>query len=103
MALMKKIDIKEFHEFGFLQEVNRQFFHPLGLALEVIVNEDGEEEIGGLFDARDDPEGIIFGDFNGEVGVMKARRVQQLQEEKAKVRRERFGYVVQPISCSGQS
>lgn len=95
---MKRIDIKEFHDFGFLQEVNRQFFHPLGLALEIIIDENGKEKLGGVFDARDDPEGVIFGDFGeGEVGIMKAMRVQQLWDDKAEVRKERFGYVVQPI------
>lgn len=32
---IKYIDIAEFRETGFLQEANRQFFHPLGLALSV--------------------------------------------------------------------
>jgi len=37
MSETKHIDIKEFQELGFLQEANRQFFHPHGLALEVTV------------------------------------------------------------------
>lgn len=57
---VKRIDIKEFRFLGFLQEVNRKFFHPLGLALEVIVNDDGTEELGGVWDYRDDEEGIFF-------------------------------------------
>lgn len=32
----KYIDVAEFRELGFLQEANRQFFHPLGLALSVV-------------------------------------------------------------------
>lgn len=35
--------VKEFREEGYLQEANRQFFHPLGLALEIIVLPDGTE------------------------------------------------------------
>ena len=59
---IKRIDIKEFREQGFLQEVNRKFFHPLGLALEVIIDDDtGEEKLGGVWDYRDDPEGMFFG------------------------------------------
>jgi DnaJ-class molecular chaperone len=100
MSEVKRIDIKEFRRIGFLQEANRQFFHPLGLALE-IVEEDctwchGEgkhrshggigpmtvgqeaipqthicphcggdgvtERLGGVWDYRDDPEGILYGD-----------------------------------------
>ena len=46
---VKRIDIKEFRAKGFLQEVNREFFHPLGLALEVIINDEtGEESLGGI-------------------------------------------------------
>lgn len=57
---IKYIDVKEFRELGFLQEANRQFFHPLGLALEVVVDEDGEESLGNIWDYRDDPEGILY-------------------------------------------
>ena len=57
---IKKIDIKEFREKGYLQELNRQFLHPLGLALEVQINEDGYESLGGIWDYREDPEGIIY-------------------------------------------
>jgi hypothetical protein len=58
---IKTIDIKEFRELGFLQEVNRCFFHPLGLALSVKVNEDGTEQLDSVWDYREDPEGITFG------------------------------------------
>jgi len=33
------MDIKEFKERGYLQEVNRKFLHPLGLALEVVIDD----------------------------------------------------------------
>ena len=36
---IKHMDIKEFREQGFLQEANRLYFHPLGLALEVRIND----------------------------------------------------------------
>jgi len=83
---VKRIDIAEFREQGYLQEANRLFFHPLGLALEV-VSEDSDcfscggrgefngvkcetcngtgtlhtEKLGGVWDYRDDPEGMTFG------------------------------------------
>lgn len=61
MADIKRIDIKEFREKGFLQEANRLFFHPLGLALEVQVDENtGKETLGGIWDYREDPEGMIY-------------------------------------------
>lgn len=57
-----RIDIAEFRDKGFLQEVNRQFFHPLGLALEVMIDIKGVTKLGGIWDYRDDPEGLFFGD-----------------------------------------
>jgi len=58
---IKFIDIKEFRAKGFLQEANRLFFHPLGLALAVNIHEDGTETLDGIWDYRDDPEGMFFG------------------------------------------
>ena len=57
---IKRISIKEFRALGYLQELNRCFLHPLGLALETIINDDGSEKLGGIWDYRDDPEGNIF-------------------------------------------
>jgi hypothetical protein len=56
------MDIAEFRESGYLQEANRLFFHPLGLALEVIVDDDGNEVLGGIWDYRSDPAGMFYGD-----------------------------------------
>ncbi len=87
---VRRIDIAEFRAFGFLQEVNRQFFHPLGLALEVTVDSEGNESLGGVWDYRDDPEGIRY----SEVDSDKARRVGELQEKKAVERLRTLGYVI---------
>lgn len=56
------MSVAEFRSAGYLQEVNRLFLHPLGLALEVTVGEDGTDELSGIWDYRADPEGIVFGD-----------------------------------------
>jgi len=93
----KRIDIKEFRELGFLQEVNRLFFHPRGLALEVIVDlETGQESLGGVWDYRDDPEGIFFGD-GSLPDPKKAKYVESLFQEKALIRQSRYGEVIQSI------
>jgi len=68
----KRIDIKKFQEFGYLQEANRLFFHPLGLALGVITDASGEVRLGGVWDALDDREGILFEHFDLE----KVKRVR---------------------------
>ena len=49
---MKQLTALELRDAGYLQEVNRQFFHPLGLAM--FVNVDTGEM--GVYDERDDPE-----------------------------------------------
>lgn len=84
------IDPAEFRDAGFLQEVNRQFFHPLGLALEVDVVT-GRMRV---WDYRDDPEGIVF-TFPPDVG--KADRVAAERERHAAHRTAKWGWVVQPV------
>lgn len=62
MSDVKRMDIKQFRELGYLQEANRQFFHPHGLALEIVADDEtGDCRLGGIWDYRADPEGIIFG------------------------------------------
>lgn len=78
---VKRIDIKEFREKGFLQEANRKFFHPLGLALEVIINDEtGEETLGGVWDYREDPEGNFFSD--DMIDEKKIEHVKELKNSK---------------------
>lgn len=62
MKDIKLMNIAEFRQQGFLQEANRLFFHPHGLALAVAVEADGTERLHGIWDYREDPEGIVFGD-----------------------------------------
>lgn len=96
-ACINRMTIHAFREFGLLQEVNRQFFHPLGLALEVHVNDDLPcEIITSLWDYRDDPEGMIFG---GELEPYreKAQRVADLAAEKRPAREAALGFWIQPL------
>lgn len=58
---MEYMDINEFVERGFLQEVNRKFFHPLGVALSVVKDTETDGyALYRIWDYRDDPEGIFF-------------------------------------------
>jgi hypothetical protein len=94
---VKRIPIKEFRKLGFIQEINRKLLHPCGLALEVIVDKDtGEETLGGVWDSRDDPDGIIFAD--GVLDAEKRDSVRSTRGEHASLRRERFGWIIQPVS-----
>lgn len=90
---IKRIDIKEFQEEGYLQELNRQFLHPLGLALEVIIEDDGSMTLGGIWDYRDDPEGIAFGP--GVIDEEKVNKVHRHQQNRMRARTEKLGYWVQ--------
>lgn len=108
---VKLIDIATFRELGFLQEANRLFFHPLGLALEVAV-EDCEhcqgwgmdpctsppgatvcpacngakqvERLGGVWDYRTDPEGILYG-----ADLIDAEKIKSVGAERKRHRQAR--------------
>lgn len=91
-----RIDIREFRELGYLQELNRQFLHPLGLALEVVVEDDGRERLGGVWDYRDDPEGIYYaGDLDHL--APKAAAVAAIADARRAPREAALGYWVQPV------
>ena len=113
---IKRIDIKEFREKGFLQEVNRQFFHPLGLALEIIIDwpenmkklesidpklyeeqkekfhnnpsnhPDAVYKLGSVWDYRNDPEGIFYG--KDVIDKEKIDHVNTLRNSKIQARLE---------------
>jgi len=97
----KYLPIKDFREQGFLQELNRQFLHPLGLALEVTLNDDGTEHISGVWDHRDDPEGMWYGELDEKRAAKyrdKARIVLQEREKHHIFRIDNgIGDPVQPI------
>lgn len=90
---IKRIDPWEFRELGFLQEANRLFFHPLGLALEIVTHEDGTVSFGGVWDYREDAEGIAFNDAPDE---KKAHYVEVERRRHEAARIALFGQSVQP-------
>lgn len=93
MSDVKRINIKEFREVGYLQELNRRFLHPLGLALEVVVDDDGSERLGGIWDYRDDPEGIVYGE--GMIESAKVERIRDLEAKHHATRLAAVGYIEQ--------
>lgn len=80
---MKYMSAKEFVEGGYLQEANRLFFHPLGLAMSAVFSthpeaaNPGEWVMAAVQDHRDDPEGVVFG--------YDTYTTEQLQQAAAKV------------------
>lgn len=98
------MDIKEFRELGYLQEVNRQFFHPHGLALSITQSITGEELLGDILDYRDDDEGVYYNIANSHPDVERVRRfvenrdrIYQLFHGRSGTRKELLGWVVEPI------
>ncbi|MBI2373124.1 MAG: hypothetical protein HYV07_03915 [Deltaproteobacteria bacterium] len=98
-AAIPYMDPEELIESGVLQEVNRQFLHPLGLALAVVEDEDGTFRVGGVWDCRDTPEGLAFADSHLATprARQKAEAVATELARRSVVRLVRPGYVVQPF------
>lgn len=97
--MVERIAPKEFQDFGFLQEVNREYLHPLGMALEVIVNDEtGDISFGGIWDYRDDPEGLRFRPEN--IDQEKVKQVAKFKRERWASRLKKLGYTIQPAPLS---
>lgn len=88
---------------GLLFEINRKILHPLGLALEVRRETDDEtgelKEVtgfGGLWDYRDDPEGVLFGDEAFAEGFRKYEKYMLEQGgQNTRSRLETLGFLEQ--------
>ena len=88
---MKYLNGRTFQEDGYLQEVNRLFFHPLGLALEL----DQDHGIFHVQDFREEPEGVIFADSVDL--VPKAAAIDDIQCQRSDARMKALGYWLQPV------
>lgn len=98
MTSLKHLSLDELITSGICQEANRQFFHPLGLALTVIEFADGSRQLS-IQDLRDDPEGFAFADdwMQTDEAAAKAKYVRDLHTTKAVARQAALGYIVQPV------
>lgn len=92
MAKNTYLPLKDFVKSGLLQEANRQFFHPLGMALVVDVTTKEVLKLKGIL-ISEDLEGIAL----EEVNAQKAANVAHLANERRKARKRAFGFVVQPV------
>jgi hypothetical protein len=94
----KTMTPKQFRAEGYLRELNRCFLHPLGLALEVVVDDDGTERFGEVQDQRDDYLGIWFDSKQLQTPEAEAQRahIGRLLYGKRMARMLRFGSHVQP-------
>lgn len=99
----KYISVKEFRELGYLQELNRQFLHPLGLALEVFIDDDGNESLGNIWDYREDAEGICYdlknsNDARRSAFLEKYNHIKSEMLKRAEIRVKKFGGIIEPIT-----
>jgi len=92
----KIMDLQEFIEIGYLQEANRQFFHPLGLELSICFD---DNEYGELFiiDDRNNPEGRKYPELSDEDSFKKNANILDITRKKFPIRIRNLGYLIQPI------
>jgi hypothetical protein len=101
---IKRMSVKEFRELGYLQELNRQFLHPLGLAIEVVINDEtGKESFGEIWDCREDPEGITYGLQKSTIERNKkfSTKAEFVESERIRINKSReqlLGFDVEPIT-----
>jgi hypothetical protein len=93
------LDPKDALTLGVVQEANRLFFHPLGLALGVRTDDITGVSQFFLWDAREDPEGVYFSDVivRTQAALDKAAQVDQLFLARRAAREAALGYVIQPL------
>jgi len=96
------MSLLEFQQRGYLQEVNRQFLHPLGLALMVSVGESsGLVEAWGIVDYRHDPEGIVFDEITPEM-VAHAGDIATEWATRIEARNALIGNMIQPLTRAAE-
>jgi molecular chaperone GrpE len=105
MENIKKISTSEFREAGYLQEANRRFFHPLGLALQLKVDDQNQHHIDGILDYRDDPEGIHYclKDSDSERKNRFTSNKNFIDSEFSRMntlRKEKLGFSIEPVENS---
>lgn len=98
----KKIEnaAKFLRETGLLFKINREVLHPLGMAMQVEIEANGDEYLSNkLWDCREDPEGIIFGPDNFMSGASKLDQFYvDYGNEKLRQRFNTLGFVMQDIN-----
>lgn len=98
MPETNKMSPAEFRKLGYLQELNRQFLHPLGMALEIKIHEDGSETFGEIWDYRHDESGILFADGVLDADAIgKAEAFDEFQTKQLQGRKNALGYIIQKV------
>jgi hypothetical protein len=92
---MKEFDLATFMDEGILQEVNRVFFHPLGLALTTMCDRDADGKVVphrmGPVIATEDPEGLVFDPPDAE----KRERFEKWKANRTPERFAALGFTIE--------
>lgn len=91
------MDVAEFRSLGFLQECNRLFFHPRGMALAVCEDDNGKQSIAGIWDYRNDPEGVAFETLDDDESRRNRETSQAEYERHVDARVALFGDPIQQV------
>jgi hypothetical protein len=97
-APTKYMDLREFLDSGLLFEINRTVLHPLGLAMEVTVSSEDPSSvtISGIWDCRDEEEGVTYAPETFVRGSEKYQRfLDESGGERLRMRARRLGFVLQ--------
>lgn len=83
---------------GLLFAINHQILHPLGLAMEIIKDDNGNIVFGGVWDYREDPEAMLFEDETLIHGTEKLNKfMDDFGNQKLQERMDTLGFIHQPI------
>lgn len=98
----KTLNYKELSDNGFITELNRLLFHPIGLAIgtKKTYNDDlSEVDILHIFDCSDEEFGIEFNDDpeTTERILNKYNKFQEFIKSRIEVNRRKRGYTIQPF------
>ena len=87
-----KLSVMEFRDLGYLQELNRQFLHPLGLSMEVMLDPLTGEERLEITDCRESTSSPIL----AELDPFKTRLIRDEIRQRYGPRTRELGHWVQP-------
>lgn len=62
----------------------------------MIIEPDGRERLGGIWDYRDDPEGCLYPE-EWELNEKATCRIENERSKKAIARMQEFGFTIQPV------
>lgn len=88
---MKYLNNSTFDKLGYINEINRLFLHPVGLAM--ILEDGGDIKI---LDCRDRKEGLIFTKIDEQFKA-KSELILENYSDRSLPRIQKYGWSIQPL------